>query len=74
MKDTSKLNFKKHSENLNGGASQSLSAFEDPNVELEDNEDLDYAAGEELDGVDMNVEIAKNVNWLHLKIKLIDLN
>ena len=47
---------------MNGGASQSLSAFEDPNVELEENEDIDYAAGEELDNIDMNVEIAKNVN------------
>lgn len=54
--------MKKQSENLNGGASQSLSAFEDPNVELEDNDDMDYAAGEELDAYDLNVEIAKNVN------------
>ena len=62
VKENSRLNFKKYSENLNGGASQSLSAFEDPNVELEDNEELDYAAGEELEGIDMNVEIANNVN------------
>jgi len=34
---------------MNGSASQGLSALEDPNVELEENEDLDYAAGEELD-------------------------
>jgi len=61
VKDISRINFKKYSENLNGGpsgASQSLSAFEDLNVELEEHEDLDYAAGEELDAIDMNVEIA----------------
>ena len=59
MKDLSRLNYKKKfSDNLNGGASQSLSAFDDPNVEIEEHEDLDYAAGEELDAIDMNIEIA----------------